>query len=488
MTEETITLNFHESKLVWNRSVRYDDYESAGGDLVLITAGNESNWIEPALGVWFTDDFYIMLVENKLTSVKLYIKYGAVPDYGLQILYGGEGNANIFVNNNLVQHGDMVNANVALTIKAVPSADTEFVKWILEYDSGVKVNITGNPHLITANTPDIKSFTGVFKLKDVPSLIITNVSATLISAGNIKIKWTQNIPGRIDITRNGEHVFAWDEKTAGNKDWDSSGNVSGTYIFCVNGVCVTFILDCVSTQWLCEEPLNGYEFDGCGHRREADRCDPAIEGLKLSVNNATKTVSVNLNTDVIFEVKGTSGKTVVIKNITAFPDIEVASGTCNSSGIFKWITQFTTDEYIEFQAYGDLLETSNIVKVKIGNPNSGDEFTLSVDNAKINVGESITLTATGKEGKVKFAQKEFIGNTIINTADTVNKVATYTFAPASTRTYVALHSDILGITTWTNDVYVEVVGGGTGWEEVLKYIPYAIGAYIIVSLIQRSKE
>ncbi|MCJ7769267.1 MAG: hypothetical protein MUO92_02175, partial [Dehalococcoidales bacterium] len=68
-------------------------------------------------------------------------------------------------------------------------------------------------------------------------LIITNVTATLISAGNIKIRWTQNIPGFISITKNGIEVFTWNETTAGAKNWDSMNNLSGTYIFCVNSVC-----------------------------------------------------------------------------------------------------------------------------------------------------------------------------------------------------------------------------------------------------------
>jgi len=77
MTEERITLKFKESKLVWNRYVKYEDYDLMG-NRVYVTAGNEANWLEYALGVQFTPDFYVMITNFDMISVSLYIKYADV--------------------------------------------------------------------------------------------------------------------------------------------------------------------------------------------------------------------------------------------------------------------------------------------------------------------------------------------------------------------------------------------------------------------------
>jgi len=203
-------------------------------------------------------------------------------------------------------------------------------------------------------------------------LIITNVTAILISAGNIKIKWTQNIPGFISITKNGKEVFTWNETKAGDKYWNSMNNLSGTYTFCVNGVCaVPFVHECISDVWHCELPLNGYEFDTCGNRRLNPACD-ASRDYALLVNGKTGSVEVELNTDITFTVRGAgSGQKIDIKNISALPDITECSGNADADGIYECTFQFIKDEVIEFQAYKyEMLlgTTSNIVKVTAGNP------------------------------------------------------------------------------------------------------------------------
>jgi len=211
-------------------------------------------------------------------------------------------------------------------------------------------------------------------------LVITNVTATLISAGNIKIKWTQNIPGYISITKNGVQVFTWNETSAGDKEWDSMNNLSGTYTFCVNSICaVPIVLECISNVWACELPLNGYEFDGCGNRQLNIKCDPSGD-YALFVNGESGNVKVELNKDVTFTVKGAGpGEKIEIKNITPIPDETVCSGNADADGIYECILQFTKDEEIEFQAYEGLLgTTSNIVKVTAGNPITMDYKTIAV--------------------------------------------------------------------------------------------------------------
>jgi hypothetical protein len=112
---------------------------------------------------------------------------------------------------------------------------------------------------------------------------VSNVTATLISAGNIKIRWNQDTVGTITIKRNDVTVFTWNETTTGAKDWDSMNNVSGTYTFCVNTVCAAPItLQCTSTVWACELPYNGYEFDGCGNRRLNSACDALVACNSIS--------------------------------------------------------------------------------------------------------------------------------------------------------------------------------------------------------------
>ena len=78
MTEERITLKYKEQKLVWNRWVKYEDYDLMT-DRAYISAGNEKNWLEQGLGVFFTPDFYVMIYNYDLVSVSLYIKYGPEP-------------------------------------------------------------------------------------------------------------------------------------------------------------------------------------------------------------------------------------------------------------------------------------------------------------------------------------------------------------------------------------------------------------------------
>jgi len=113
--------------------------------------------------------------------------------------------------------------------------------------------------------------------------MISNVSVTLVSAGNIQIKWNQNIPGLIKITRNGVQVFTWNETSTGLKEWVNMNNTSGTYIFCVNSICAPpFYLDCISNVWYCELPLNGWERDGCINRRINSKCNPPTLKWKCS--------------------------------------------------------------------------------------------------------------------------------------------------------------------------------------------------------------
>jgi len=77
MTEERVTLRLYESKLIWNRYVKYADYDLMGSR-VLIIAGNEQHWMKYSQVIQFTPDFSVMVTSNNLlTSVSLLIIYNA---------------------------------------------------------------------------------------------------------------------------------------------------------------------------------------------------------------------------------------------------------------------------------------------------------------------------------------------------------------------------------------------------------------------------
>jgi len=77
MTEERITLSLYGEKLVWNRYVKYVDYDLMGSK-VLIRAGNEQHWMKYLETIQFTSDFSVMVTsDNLLTSVSLLIIYNA---------------------------------------------------------------------------------------------------------------------------------------------------------------------------------------------------------------------------------------------------------------------------------------------------------------------------------------------------------------------------------------------------------------------------
>lgn len=173
-----------------------------------------------------------------------------------------------------------------------------------------------------------------------PVLKITNVTATLVSAGNILISWTQNIAGLISITRNGVQVFTFQETSGGDKEWVSMNNVSGTYTFCVNGVCAEpFVLDCVSNVWYCEEPLNGYEINGCGDRRLNPACDPGV--VCDSLNKDTwKPLSqkVASGKELAFTLRSTSpNQAFILKAMHPTAAKEFTSGTTDSTGCFSGV-------------------------------------------------------------------------------------------------------------------------------------------------------
>lgn len=123
---------------------------------------------------------------------------------------------------------------------------------------------------------------------DQPPLVITNVTATAISAGNIRIGWTQSAAGNIKITKNGVQVFTWNETSPGSKTWESMNNQTGTYTFCVNGVCALPItISCTSEVFWCEEPKNGYEINSCGVRRKNHACDAPLPWFILTAARTT---------------------------------------------------------------------------------------------------------------------------------------------------------------------------------------------------------
>ncbi len=79
MTEERITLNLYEKRIVWNREVIYLDYDLMNSR-VLIVAGNEQFWMSYTEGIQFTPDFFVMVTsDNLIHSVSLLIRYGAEP-------------------------------------------------------------------------------------------------------------------------------------------------------------------------------------------------------------------------------------------------------------------------------------------------------------------------------------------------------------------------------------------------------------------------
>ena len=75
MPEERITLGFKEQKLVWNRWVKYEDYNLMDSE-AYITAGNEFAWMSYLEEKYFTPDFFIMMTSFDLTSISLLIRYG----------------------------------------------------------------------------------------------------------------------------------------------------------------------------------------------------------------------------------------------------------------------------------------------------------------------------------------------------------------------------------------------------------------------------
>lgn len=76
MTEERIKLKLYESKLVWNRYVKYENYDLYNSK-VLISAGNESYWMSYTEQINFTSDFWVMVSsDNLLYEVSLLIRYG----------------------------------------------------------------------------------------------------------------------------------------------------------------------------------------------------------------------------------------------------------------------------------------------------------------------------------------------------------------------------------------------------------------------------
>lgn len=79
MTEERITLPLFGSKLVWNRTVKYENYDLINSK-VLISAGNESYWMSYTEQKYFTSDFWVMVTsDNLLYEVSLLIRYGTEP-------------------------------------------------------------------------------------------------------------------------------------------------------------------------------------------------------------------------------------------------------------------------------------------------------------------------------------------------------------------------------------------------------------------------
>lgn len=97
----------------------------------------------------------------------------------------------------------------------------------------------------------------------------------------------------------------------------------------------TFQAGCIDYMWVCEDPANGYEVNGCGTRRQAARCEPGPEP-GVTTLTADKG-SYDASETPIFTVRYSPdwiGKEIILSKQEATGEyISVATATANSTGI-----------------------------------------------------------------------------------------------------------------------------------------------------------
>jgi len=336
--------------------------------------------------------------------------------------------------------------------------------------STIDFNVTGTPPVLQAPT-------------------ILSVSAINLSTpGSVRVAWNQDIAGVVAIDLDGVNQFTSGQLTAGIHNYVLSGISGGYHIFTVRGknsLNYGFVVDSSSQQ------MNVvFEVQGNGSFMAYKNNNLMGTAFK----NVPITVSYTVGDTIGFQAYALTNGTFT--KICDYPQTECQTVAAHSYTVAGQLPQ-------KMIAYFDAACLSDVWACEVPangyevngcgerranqrcNPVGEDVFNLSVDKNSIALGESVTLSVTGHDNDViEFYEKELIGNKLLG------KGRTLTIQPVGSRTYVARYYGIDGLSDWSNEVYLAVIGGTDGGiGDLTGLILPAVGllgaAYVLGNLFGR---
>ena len=272
MPEERITLKFRErGRIVWNREVVYQDYDLMGSRAYIL-AGNENGWLGYLEEKYFTPDFYIMVTSFDLVSVNLLIRYGAEAPKKWSCSGAPLYRCSEDINGIFPTQADCLSACKGAPCSPVWTCETPANGYESDGCGLRRANtrcdpLVSGPLSLSADKTTIKvgdliTFSG--KYKSFAKVIIYEDSllrpkiteTTCNSAGNYMVVAYLNRPaGTYRIQAKSDALI-----------FPDLSNIITITVTAAIPVCVP--------KWVCEQPLNGYETDGCGNRGWNSACIP----------------------------------------------------------------------------------------------------------------------------------------------------------------------------------------------------------------------